>query len=289
MVQRAGMRKTFIAFAVVLSLCLALVAPALAGRGGGGFGGTGMGMGMSMGGGAGFGGGSGGTRGGFSGTRSGFAAGSWHGGNSWNGWHGGSWNGWKGGHGGKHFHRCCINGAFFTGFVFGSFPAPFYVAPWPWDWDWNVPAYPSQYGQSLDVSPPAVPPAAQLDIAATIPREACYVTGCYKLQGDGVGTPFQWIWVPAPPPPPTVIPYPSGRYELRGPSRWEWVPNPSGSSLAPSLVPSSSRSESGPASLPNRGLVRWTDDQGVTHWTQGLDAVPERYRPKAKLGAEGTL
>jgi len=288
------MGKTFIAFAVIFSLCFALAAPALAGRGGGGFGGTGMGMGMSMGGGAGF----GGTRGGFTGTRSGFAAGSSQGGNSWNGGNGGSWNGWRGGswnggnwkswHGGKHFHRCCINGTFFTGFVFGSFPAPFYVAPWPWDW--YQPPPPSESVQGLDMyAPPAAPPAAQLDIAATIPREACYVTGCYRLQGDGVGTPFQWIWVPAPPPPPAVIPYPSGRYELRGPSRWEWVPNPSGSSLAPSLVPSSSRSESGPASLPNRGLIRWTDDQGVTHWTQGLDAVPERYRPKAKLGAEGTL
>jgi len=41
------------------------------------------------------------------------------------------------------------------------------------------------------------------------------------------------------------------------------------------------------------GLFRWTDEDGVTHWTQGLDAVPERYRPKARPGAaagvEGTL
>ena len=281
MVQRAGMGKAFIAAVVTLSLCFALAVPALAGRGG--FGGSGMGMGM--GGGTGFGTGFSGTRGGFTGTRS--ASGSWQGG-SWQGWN--SWHGGKNFHNGR-FHRCCVNGTFFTGFVFGSFPAPFAVAPWPWDWDWNVPTYPSQYGQSLDVSPYAAPPGTQLDIAATIPREACYVTGCYKLQGDGVGVPFQWIWVPAPPPPPAVIPYPSGRYELRGPSRWEWVPNPSSSSLAPSLVPASSRTETAAPSLPNRGLFRWTDDQGVTHWTQGLDAVPERYRPKAKPGAlaEGSL
>jgi len=298
MVQRARMGKVFISIALTLSLCFTLAVPALAGRGGfGGGGGMSISGGSAAfgggsaafgGGSAGFGGGFGGMRGGFSGTRSGFVVG----GSSGGSFHGGSFHGGRGFHGGKNFHRCCVSSKFFTGFVFGSFPAPFYVEPWPWDWDWYVPPYPSQYGQSLEMAP-GYPPAAQSDIAATIPREACYVTGCYRLQGDGVSVPFQWVWVPAPPPPPAVIPYPSGRYELRGPSRWEWVPNPSSSSssAAPSLVPASSRVETSPASAPSLGLFRWTDDQGVTHWTQGLDAVPERYRPKPKPGvtAEGTL
>ena len=48
--------------------------------------------------------------------------------------------------------------------------------------------------------------------------------------------------------------------------------------------------ESTPAGATFHGLFRWTDENGVTHWTQGLDAVPEQYRPKARRGAaEGTL
>jgi hypothetical protein len=99
---------------------------------------------------------------------------------------------------------------------------------------------------------------------------------------------------PRPPAAPAVIPYPSGRYELRGPSRWEWVPNNSSPdvSLSPAAAtPSSKKGESTPAGVTFHGLFRWTDENGVTHWTQGLDAVPEQYRPKARRGAgvDGTL
>ena len=266
MIQKARPGKVVVGIALMVGLALALAVPADAGRGFGG--------GIRMGGGG----------GGFSGTRGGSAAGGFHGGQFHHGqsFHGKSFHG----------HRCCVNGAFFTGFVFGSFPAPYYTYPYPYYWD---PPYPYQYAPQLDVSIPTAPPRPQLDLSSSIPREACYASGCYRLQGDGVTVAYQWVWVPAPPPPPAVIPYPSGRYELRGPSRWEWVPNSSsGVSVTPAATtPSPKRIEPGPASVTFHGLFRWTDEDGVTHWTQGLDAVPERYRPKAKPGAaggvEGTL
>jgi hypothetical protein len=30
-------------------------------------------------------------------------------------------------------------------------------------------------------------------------------------------------------------------------------------------------------------MYRWTDDQGGAHYTQGLDSVPDRFRPKAQM------
>ena len=257
---------------LMLGLVFALAVPAEAGRGFGGGGGVGMGGGgVRMGG--------GGVRmgaGGFSGTRGGFGAGGFHGRFR----HGHSFQG----------HRCCVNGTFFTGFGFGSLPAPYYTYPYPYYGD---APYPYQYGPQLDVSMPVVQSQSQLDLSSSIPREACYVSGCYRLQGDGVTVAYQWIWVPAPPPPPAVIPYPTGRYELRGPSRWEWVPNSSSDpSLTPAAAtPSSKKGEPSPGGTTFHGLFRWTDENGVTHWTQGLDAVPEKYRPKARrgAGAEGTL
>jgi len=32
-------------------------------------------------------------------------------------------------------------------------------------------------------------------------------------------------------------------------------------------------------------MFRWTDDQGVIHYTQGVDSVPERFRAKAQMMA----
>ena len=253
MIKRFVLGRQVVGLALAVGLCLALAAPAHAGRGGMGRGGMGGG--------------------GFSGVRGGFHSGGFHGGS----FHRGT---------GFHGHRCCVNGVFVSGFAFGSFPGSVY---------YGYPEYPYPpfmdpiYVPSLGIQSPT-----QLDVTASIPREACYVTGCYRLQGDGVRVAYQWVWVPAPPPPPAVIPYPNGRYELRGPSRWEWVPSPSASpSAVPSATPSSSRiPEPGAAVLSQYGLYRWTDDNGVTHWTQGVDAIPERYRSKARPGAAqggGTL
>ena len=175
----------------------------------------------------------------------------------------------RGFHGGRfhnghsfHGHRCCVNGTFFTGFAFGSFPAPLLHlsvsvlrdAP-----------YPYQYGPQLDVSLPTVQSQSQLDLSSSIPREACYASGCYRLQGDGVTVAYQWIWVPAPPPPPAVIPYPSGALRASG--------DPHGGSGFP-ILPSDlslttggghsifEEGEPNPAGVTFHGLFRWTDENG---------------------------
>ena len=83
------------------------------------------------------------------------------------------------------------------------------------------------------------------------------------------------------PPMPSVIPYPDGRYVLMGDGinsayRWVWIPNP------PSAPPEKTPAP-GPAVSRGGALYRWVDDQGVVHFTQGWDAVPERYRAQVKL------
>jgi hypothetical protein len=95
---------------------------------------------------------------------------------------------------------------------------------------------------------------------------------------------------PTPPPPPSVIEYPTGRYELRGdggatPYLWVWVPNPPpapptsqpAASPVPPVQPASP--DPSPASS---DVFRYTDDQGVTNWTDSWDSIPERYRSQAK-------
>lgn len=86
------------------------------------------------------------------------------------------------------------------------------------------------------------------------------------------------------PPMPSVIPYPDGRYVLMGDGinsayRWVWIPNP------PSAPPEKSPAPIAPGPAAHRGgaLYRWVDDQDVVHYTQGWDAVPERYRSQVKL------
>jgi hypothetical protein len=86
------------------------------------------------------------------------------------------------------------------------------------------------------------------------------------------------------PPMPSVIPYPDGRYVLMGDGinsayRWVWIPNP------PSAPPEKSPPAvaPGPAAARAGVLYRWVDDQDVVHYTQGWDAVPERYRSQVKL------
>lgn len=157
-------------------------------------------------------------------------------------------------HHGSGFHRrgCCVNGRFFYGFV------PIYAAPYsysaaPYSYPvspYSYPAYPSPY--------PGYDSGMQMDVAPATPQEICYPNGCYRLQGDGVTTAYRWLWVPAPPPPPP--------------------PPPAG-------PPPESAPEPSSAPPPLQGvLYRWTDEQGVVHWTQGWDAVPARYRSQVKGG-----
>jgi hypothetical protein len=93
---------------------------------------------------------------------------------------------------------------------------------------------------------------------------------------------------PSPPPPPqtpSVVQFPTGRYELRGdgsmsPYTWVWIPNP------PPAPPSAPPADP-PASVDSSRtrlskLYHWTDEEGVVHWTDRWDAVPQRYRAEAK-------
>jgi hypothetical protein len=70
-----------------------------------------------------------------------------------------------------------------------------------------------------------------------------YSTGRYELRGDGMTTPYTWVWIPNPPPGPPDVPPPDD-------------PRPSRRSK----------------------LYRWTDEQGVVHWTDAKDSVPQAYR-----------
>jgi Ni/Co efflux regulator RcnB len=105
---------------------------------------------------------------------------------------------------------------------------------------------PVYYAPPVYQAPPVsyTPPA--------IPRVVEYPTGRYELRGDGVTTPYEWAWIPNPPPapPPPVEP-----------------PATAPPSLPAPITASASRE-----------AFRWTDDNGVTTWTDRLDTVPERYR-----------
>lgn len=93
---------------------------------------------------------------------------------------------------------------------------------------------------------------------------------------------------PSPPPLPRVVEFPGGRYELRGdgfytPYSWVWIPNPPAAAPVPpppTAPPPSSSPDPGPRLPPSRTarLFRWTDEQGVTTWTDSLEKVPPRYR-----------
>jgi hypothetical protein len=81
--------------------------------------------------------------------------------------------------------------------------------------------------------------------------------------------------VPPPPPMPRSVEFGSGRYELRGdgmtsPYVWVWIPNP------PTAPPPGFGAPSTPAAL-----YRWTDERGVTTWTDSLEKVPARFRASA--------
>jgi Domain of unknown function (DUF4124) len=94
--------------------------------------------------------------------------------------------------------------------------------------------------------------------------------------------------VAPPPPTPTVIEYPTGRYELRGDGTttaytWVWIPNPPPAPGPPALSVAPSGYPSSEQPAPRRSqLYRWTDDEGVTHFTDRAEIVPEKYRVQTK-------
>lgn len=92
--------------------------------------------------------------------------------------------------------------------------------------------------------------------APAIPRVVEYPTGRYELRGDGVTTPYDWVWIPNPPPAPPALVDP---------------PPVTRQSTPVAVMPSAPRE-----------AFRWTDEHGVTTWTDRLDSIPERYRAQVQ-------
>jgi hypothetical protein len=106
--------------------------------------------------------------------------------------------------------------------------------------------------------PPAYAPAYPPGAASSMPRVVEFPTGRYELRGDGVYAPYSWVWIPNPPASPPPPPPPT-------------APPPGAPAAAPE-----------PGSRPPVSrtalLYRWTDEHGVTTWTDSLDKVPAHYR-----------
>ena len=211
------------------------------------------------------------------------------GGSMGGGFHGGHHRGFQGGRfknpGGFRARVICNNGTCVTTVAFNAgFPA----------YGGGGPALFPEYWSPPETSSAAPEPQTQAEVAAlAFAREACSSTGCYHLEGDGKEAPYRWAWVPKPPPPPpapATLQYWNGRYVQQAPSHWVWIPN-AAAGPAPT-VPSEppERSVPGPSAPvpPQLGqLHRWVDKHGVVHWTQGLETVPERYRPQPGRGSAG--
>jgi hypothetical protein len=100
-------------------------------------------------------------------------------------------------------------------------------------------------------APPPVAAPIALPAPATLPTATLvdHPDGWYQLRGDGATTPYQWVWIPKPPEP---------------------APARTAEPLA--------RDARGPA-------YQWTDDKGVTTWTNKLERVPKRFRYQAAAAA----
>jgi len=151
---------------------------------------------------------------------------------------------------------------FVRGVVIYSAP-PVYDAP-----SYAPPAYyvppPTYYVPPATYYPPAAyaPPSGGTVAVAPTPNVINYRNGRYELRGDGMATPYTWVWIPNPPSSPP-------------PASTEPAPPPPAAPTAPSASDGASAARPGT-------LFRWTDDAGVVHWTDRLDAVPEQYRGRAK-------
>ena len=136
------------------------------------------------------------------------------------------------------------------------------------------------YGAFGYSAPPAYSPSVYTSAAMYAPPAAYAAPDGYgPAPGESVPV------APSPPPTPSVVPYPHGRYELRGdgiatPYTWVWIPNPPPPPPAPSGVnPEEQPISKKPAPpVDRKQLYRWTDEQGVMHFTDRLEAVPPAVR-----------
>jgi hypothetical protein len=108
---------------------------------------------------------------------------------------------------------------------------------------------------------PAPPPS--------VPSVVEYPTGRYELRGDGEASPYTWVWVPKPPPPPAAPP------ETPPPAPPEVRADPPARPI-----------ETRGSGSDSNDLYRWTDDRGVTHWTNMPNAIPEPYRSQVRRPIE---
>jgi hypothetical protein len=110
---------------------------------------------------------------------------------------------------------------------------------------------------AMAVSPPVAAPPVPM------PRVVEYPHGRYELRGDGVTTPYVWVWVPNPPPPPAPPPQ---------------APTPPASDRSPTPERD--------AAARATAFYCFTDERGVTIWTDQLQRIPEPYRAAARRAAE---
>jgi hypothetical protein len=141
----------------------------------------------------------------------------------------------------------------FVPFTFGVSPAVVYAAP-PVVY---TPPLSGYAAPSISSYPQLPPPATLAPPPPPMPSVVQYPTGRYELRGDGMTTPYVWVWIPNPPagPPPSNAPP---------------TAPPAGPPAPP--VPPGPRSQ----------IYCWTDDEGVTTWTDDWESLPERYRDQVK-------
>jgi hypothetical protein len=127
-----------------------------------------------------------------------------------------------------------------------------------------VEASPVVYVSPVISTPAAV---AALPAPATLPTPTLvdHPDGWYQLRGDGATTPYRWVWIPKPPVAPA--------------SPAEPAPSAQGSDAPARPAESHARDGRGQA-------YHWTDDRGVTTWTNRLERVPKRFRDQAAATAQ---
>jgi hypothetical protein len=171
---------------------------------------------------------------------------------------GGGHHGGFNGHGnrGFHGHNHRLHGHGFHNRFFYYPYVPTYVAPSVVVSN-PVVVYTPMYAAPQYYAPPAY---SSVPAAPAVPRVVEYPGGRYELRGDGVSTPYSWVWIPDPPAAPPPAPAP-----------------PASAPPEPSLA----LRVAGPRAV----TFRWTDESGVTTWTDNLEKVPARFRAQASQSA----